>query len=114
MINEDRVPFFRRVALFDIFIRLEAVTSRHSAHLHIKLAVLKEHIGMTDRDFRVLCAFENVFAEARHILTEVDGVAVFRFPYFLRRKALVYFYRRHFHCPQNSAGALYDFRALPF
>ena len=108
------MPFFGLVALFDIFIRLEAVTSRHPAHLHIELAVLKEHIGMTDCDFRVLCAPENVFAEARHILPEVDGIAVFRLPYFLRRKAFIYFYRRHFHCPQSAARALYDFRALPF
>ena len=113
VINEDRVPFFGLVALFDVFVRLEAVRARHSAHLHIELAVFKEHIGVADRDLGVFRAAECVRAKARHILLEFDDVAVFRFSYHFRRKGFLNADRRHFHRLERTAGALHYLCAVP-
>ena len=107
------MPFFGRITLFDVFIRLKTVTACHSAHLHIKLAVIKQHIRMTNSYFSVFCAFENIFTKARHILTEIHCITVFRFPDLFRRKCFIDLYRRKLHCAKNSARTFYYFCVLP-
>ena len=114
MIRKDCVPLLLAVAFFDVFIRLKFSAFDKAADCgNVDLARIRQHVGIAERDLRPCGAAHPKAADARLILSDVEHIAVLRFPHFLRGKHLANADRLHFHGDEQPARAFYDLCFTP-